>query len=60
MKKYIGQYRVSCEFCRNTLRPIKEDTFIVCRKDGQVYRIDDNTLAYYRPTKGVSSLLCKN
>lgn len=52
MKKYIGRYRVVCEFDRNTLKPIKNDTYILCHKDGQIYRINDYLLAYYRPNKG--------
>lgn len=58
MNKYINTYRVSCEFDRRNLEPIKDDTFIVCSKSGQIYRKDNNTLAYYRPTRGCSSQLC--
>lgn len=54
MKKYIGKYRVVCEFDRATLEPIKDDLYIVCSKNGQIYRIDNNILAYYRPTRGNS------
>lgn len=54
MKKYIGKYRVVCEFDRATLEPIKDDLYIVCSKNGQIYRIDDDILAYYRPTRGNS------
>lgn len=57
MNKYIGKYRVVCEFDRETLKPIKEDTYIVCNKDGQIYRINNNTLAYYKPHKGNSKYL---
>lgn len=52
MKKYIGTYRVVCEFDKATLQPHKEDTYIVCVKGGQIYRINKTTLAYYRPTRG--------
>ena len=30
MKKYVGRYRVVCEFDRATLSPIKEDLYIQC------------------------------
>jgi|GEM_PF-3594503 len=54
MNKYIGTYRISCEFDRANLEPIKEDTYIVCQKNGQIYRIDKNILAYYKPKRGNS------
>ena len=59
MRKYIGIYRICCEFDQNTLEPIKEDTYIVCSKDGQIYRINNTYLAYYRPTRGNSEQLSK-
>ena len=40
MNKYIGKYRVCLEWDRNTLEPIKDDTYIQCSKDGQIYRVD--------------------
>ena len=43
MKKYVGRYRVVCEFDRATLNPIKEDMYIQCSKSGQIYRIDNDT-----------------
>ena len=52
MDKYRGKYRVVCEFDRNTLEPIKDDTYIQCSNNAQIYRVNKNTLAYYRPTKG--------
>jgi hypothetical protein len=52
MDKYKGAYRISVEFDRRNLEPIKDDTFIVCAKLGQVYRVGNNKLAYYRPTRG--------
>lgn len=52
MKKYIGRYRVVCEFDRATLNPIKGDMYIQCSKSGQIYRIDNDTLAYYKPARG--------
>ena len=59
MEKYIGRYRVCNEFDKRNLEPIKEDTYIVCSKEGQIYRIDDKTLAYYRPSRGNSEQFCK-
>ncbi|URZ02736.1 hypothetical protein [Clostridium felsineum] len=48
MEKYVGIYRVVCEFDRRMLRPCKEDTYIYCAKGGQIYRFDKDTLIYYR------------
>lgn len=59
MRKYIGEYRVVCEFSRNTLEPIKDDLHIVCSKNGQIYRVDSKTLAYYRPSRGNAEQLAK-
>lgn len=59
MNKYIGAYRVCCEWDRATLEPIKDDTYIQCAKDGQIYRISDNILAYYRPRRGNSEQFIK-
>lgn len=59
IKKYIGKYRVLCEWDKSTLQPIKEDTYIKCSKEGQIYRIHDTTLAYYRPSNGNSEQLTK-
>lgn len=59
MRKYIGKYRVVAEFCRNTLEPIKDDLYIQCVKEGQIYRIDNTYLAYYRPYRGNSEQLAK-
>ena len=28
MRKYIGKYRVLCEWDRSTLEPLKDDTYI--------------------------------
>lgn len=58
MKKYIGRYRVVAEFSRNTLEPIKDDLHIVCSRNGQIYRVDSNTLAYYRPSRGNAEQMC--
>lgn len=58
MKKYVGKYRVVCEFDRATLNPIKEDMYIQCSKSGQIYRINNDTLAYYKPARGQTSFLC--
>ncbi|MHC1720831.1 MAG: hypothetical protein AB9844_09285 [Clostridiaceae bacterium] len=49
MDNYISKYRVVCEFCRRTLKPCPEDTYIYCANKGQIYRFDDLTLVYYRP-----------
>ncbi|MBZ9693405.1 hypothetical protein [Clostridium sp. M14] len=54
MKKYIGKYKILCEWDRHTLEPIKDDTYIACCKNGQIYRVDNEILAYYRPNKGNS------
>lgn len=59
MEKYIGRFRVVSEFDRVTLKPIKEDTYIVCANDGQIFRFNHNTLAYYRPTRGNSNQMCE-
>ena len=58
MKKYVGRYRVVCEFDRATLNPIKGDMYIQCSKSGQIYRIDNDTLAYYKPSRGQTGFLC--
>jgi len=57
LEKYIGKYRVCCEWDRGTLEPIKDDLHIQCYKNGQIYRVDDSSLAYYRCTKGNSEQL---
>lgn len=49
MRDYIGKYRVMCEFDWDTLKPIKDDLFIYCSKEGKIWRVNDTTLAYYRP-----------
>jgi hypothetical protein len=54
MNKYIGKWRVCCEFDRRNLEPIKEDTYITCHKNGQIYRVNSKVLAYYKPTRGNS------
>lgn len=59
MERYYKTYRICCEFDKRNLEPIKEDTYIVCSKEGQIYRIDDKTLAYYRPSRGNSEQFCK-
>lgn len=52
MNKYIGRFRVVCEFDRATLRPLNHDNYIVCANGGQVFRFGVDTLVYYRPTRG--------
>lgn len=54
MDKYIGKFRICCEFDRRNLEPIKEDTYITCAKNGQIYRVSENLLAYYKPKRGNS------
>lgn len=54
MRKYIGKYKILCEWDRHTLEPIKDDTYIACYKNGQIYRVNNGILAYYRPNKGNS------
>jgi hypothetical protein len=59
MDKYIGKYRICCEFDRRNLEPIKEDTYITCAKNGQIYRVLENLLAYYKPKRGNSEQFAK-
>lgn len=54
MDRYIGRYRVVCEFDRRNLEPIKEDTYITCNKNAQIYRVSEKLLAYYKPKRGNS------
>lgn len=60
MLKYKGKYRLCCEFNRTNLEPIKEDIHIQCYKGGQIYRVYENKLAYYRSSRGNSETLAKN
>ncbi|MGL5151718.1 MAG: hypothetical protein ACRC7N_14225, partial [Clostridium sp.] len=57
MNKYIGKYRVVCEFNQSNLEPIQDDLYIACSKEAQICRYDKNTLAYYRPSRGNSEQL---
>lgn len=57
MRDYINKYRIICEWSRDTLQPIKDDLYIQCRRNGQIYRVDEKTLAYYRPSRGNSETL---
>lgn len=59
MERYLGTYRICNEFDKRNLEPIKDDTYIVCSKEGQIYRIDNEILAYYRPSRGNSEQFCK-
>ena len=59
MEKYRGKYRVVCEFNRNNLESIKTDTYIYCSNNGQIYRYNSNTLAYYRENGQVSQELLR-
>ena len=51
-------YRVVCEFDRRNLEPLKDEVYIRCGKGGQIYRICEDTLAYYRPSKGNGTQIC--
>lgn len=59
MIKYIGTYRVCCAWNRDNLEPIKDDTYIQCVKDGQIYRFNKELLAYYKPRRGNSEQFAK-
>lgn len=59
MIKYIGTYRVCCAWNRDNLEPIKDDTYIQCAKDGQIYRFNGELLAYYKPRRGNSEQFAK-
>ncbi|WP_291651325.1 hypothetical protein [Clostridium sp.] len=56
MNMYVGRYRVVCEFCRETLKPCKEDNYIYCKNGGQIYRFDDETLVYYKEGRNKANL----
>ncbi|ELU5588402.1 hypothetical protein [Clostridium perfringens] len=60
MNMYVGKYRVVCEFCRETLKPCKEDNYIYCSNKGQIYRFNDEVLVYYREGKNIAKLMIKN
>ncbi len=58
MKKYVGKYRVTCEFDWNNLRPMDDDPYIICKNEGQIFRYKDDVLKYYvgkRKDKGLIS-----
>ena len=59
MIKYKGKFRVVCEWDRNNLDPIKDDTYVICRGSGQIYRVSEELLAYYKPKKGNSVQFAK-
>lgn len=59
MEKYIRKYRVVCEFDRSTLKPIKGDMYISCANEGQIFRVNSNTLAYYREHRGNVKHICR-
>lgn len=46
MKDYVGQYRVTCEFGWNTLKPTDDDPYIACREEGKIYRWGDDILVF--------------
>lgn len=58
MKKYIGKFRVATEFDRTNLEPL-DDLYIVCSGQGQIYRVDNTILAYYKPKRGNSEQFSK-
>lgn len=60
MDKYVGKYRVVCEFDQKTLKPNKEDTYIYCANGGQIYRYNKDTLAYYRSGKNQANKVIKD
>ena len=47
MKDYVGQYRVTCEFAWDTLKPLEDDPYIACRGEGQIYRWGDDILVFF-------------
>ncbi|CAI3544520.1 conserved hypothetical protein [Clostridium neonatale] len=59
MNMYTGTYRVVCEFCRETLKPCKEDNYIYCANGGQIYRYSDDVLVYYRNGISIPALIRK-
>ena len=59
MVKYLRKYRIYCEWDRRNLEPIKEDTYIPCLKGGQIYRVNNEVLAYYKAKRGNSKQLIK-
>ena len=59
MVKYLRKYRICCEWDRRNLEPIKEDTYIPCLKGGQIYRVNNEVLAYYKAKRGNSKQLIK-
>jgi hypothetical protein len=60
MNKYVGKYRVVCEFCRITLKPLEGDTYIYCANGGQIYRYNKHILVYYRPGKNKADKTIKS
>lgn len=54
MRKYIGKYKILCEWDKSNLEPIKDDTYIQCSKGGQIYRTSERLLAYYKSKRGNS------
>ena len=59
MIKYLRKYRICCEWDRRNLEPIKEETYIPCLKGGQIYRVNNEVLAYYKAKRGNSKQLIK-
>jgi len=60
MNKYIGRFRVVCEFDQVNLKPNKESTYIYCNGEGIIWRRSDDILVYTREKKGISSILIEN
>lgn len=42
-----------CEWNRDKLVPHKENTYIYCSGEAQIYRVNDNILGYLKPKRGV-------
>jgi hypothetical protein len=59
MLSYRNKYRVVSEFDRTTLQPNKEDLYIYCSNGGQIFRYNNDTLAYYRNGVLSSKLISK-
>jgi hypothetical protein len=60
MNKYIGQWRIVCEFDQVNLKPNKESTYIYCNGEGSIWRRSNNVLVYTREKKGISNILIEN
>ena len=59
MLKYKNKYRVVCHFDVEDLTPIKEDIFIYCSGEGEIWRYSDTVLGYYKNSRTSKVLLEK-